>query len=55
VGEAAAAVDVGEATAAVEVGDATAAVGVAAFSSSPHAVTNAMPRKTSTMTNFLKS
>jgi hypothetical protein len=55
VGEVTAAVGVGEAAAAVDVGEAAGAVGVAASSPSSHAVANAIPRKSSTMTNILKA
>jgi hypothetical protein len=55
VGEATATVGVVEVTAAVAVGEAAGAVGVAASSPSLHAVTNAIPIKSSTMTNILKA
>jgi hypothetical protein len=54
VGEATAAVGVVEATA-VAVGEAAGAVGVAVSSPPSHAVTNAIPRKSSTMTDILKA
>jgi hypothetical protein len=38
-----------------DVGEATAALGVAVSSPSLHAVTNAMPRKSSTMASILKA
>jgi hypothetical protein len=55
VGEATAVLGVVEATAAVAVGEAAGAVGVAVSSPSSHAITNAMPRKSSTMPNILKT
>jgi hypothetical protein len=47
--------DVGEATSDVGIGEPTTEVGVGPSSSSPHAVTEATPRKSNTMTSILKA